>query len=314
MDSDPVRVPHAGEASRPSQAIGTSNADIAQRLDEMAQLLQAQQANPYRVEAYRHAASTVRTLDRDIAGLFAAEGIAGLDALPTIGPGIAGAIAEMLNTGRWSQLERLRGELDPTAVFRMIPGVGAELATRIHDTLHVDTLEALEHAAHDGRLEAVPGIGARRASAIAALVSDLLAHRRPARAPHAPAANTADRLRPPVEMVLDVDREYRQKAAAGRLRTIAPKRFNPGGEAWLPILQTTRGDWHFTALYSNTKHAHELGRTHDWVVIYFYDPHHVEQQCTVVTETRGALTGSRVVRGREADCYAWYGSPAADRQ
>ena len=52
--------------------------------------------------------------------------------------------------------------------------------------------------------------------------------------------------------------------------------------------------------------AHELGRTRDWVVIYYYDGEHVEAQCTVVTETRGALAGRRVVRGREEECRAHY--------
>mgnify|MGYP001813896273 CR=1 FL=1 len=106
--------------------------------------------------------------------------------------------------------------------------------------------------------------------------------------------------------LLAVDAEYRSKAEAGELPTIAPKRFNPEQTAWLPILHAQRDDWHFTALYSNTARAHELGRTRDWVVIYFYEDHHREGQHTVVTETRGALIGRRVVRGLEAECRAWY--------
>lgn len=70
------------------------------------------------------------------------------------------------------------------------------------------------------------------------------------------------------------------------------------------MLHAERGGWHFTALYSNTARAHELGRTRDWVVIYYYDGEHVESQCTVVTETRGVLAGKRVVRGREDECRA----------
>jgi len=59
-------------------------------------------------------------------------------------------------------------------------------------------------------------------------------------------------------------------------------------------------------LFSNTARAHDLGRTRDWVVVYFYDEHHREGQCTVVTETRGALIGKRVVRGREDECRVLY--------
>ena len=103
-----------------------------------------------------------------------------------------------------------------------------------------------------------------------------------------------------------MDRLYRQKAKVGELPTIAPKRFNPEGESWLPILHTTKQGWHFTALYSNTARAHKLKRTRDWVVMYFYDDEHHESQYTVVTETRGDLKGKRVVRGREAECKEYY--------
>ena len=82
---------------------------------------------------------------------------------------------------------------------------------------------------------------------------------------------------------------------------IAPRRFNPSGAAWLPILHTERDPWRFTALYSNTARAHELGRTRDWVVIYFHQDDEVEGQRTVVTETLGPLAGHRVVRGREGE-------------
>ena len=66
------------------------------------------------------------------------------------------------------------------------------------------------------------------------------------------------------------------------------------------------GDWHFTILFSNTARAHELKRTHDWVVIYFYNNHHEEGQHTVVTEHSGSLKNKRVVRGRELECRAYY--------
>jgi putative hydrolase len=113
-------------------------------------------------------------------------------------------------------------------------------------------------------------------------------------------------------VLLDVDAEYRRKSARGDLALITPRRFNPEGEAWLPVLHSERGGWHFTALYSNTARAHELGRTRDWVVVYYYDHDHHEYQCTVVTEFRGPLRGKRVVRGREQECREFYaGSVAA---
>jgi hypothetical protein len=105
--------------------------------------------------------------------------------------------------------------------------------------------------------------------------------------------------------LLDVDREYRERGSRGELRRIAPRRFNPSGKPWLPILHAERDDWTFTALYSNTARAHELGMTRDWVILVYERDGH-EEQCTVVTETRGVLAGHRVVRGREGECRAHY--------
>jgi hypothetical protein len=183
-----------------------------------------------------------------------------------------------------------------------VPGLGHRLAERIHEELHVDTLEGLELAAHDGRLESVPGVGPRRAAAIRASLQSMLSRSRPYRA----TAGRRTAAGPSVQTLLDVDREYRERAAAGTLPTIAPRRFNPSGEAWLPVLHTTRDGWHFTALYSNTAQAHQLDRTRDWVVLYCYDDQHAEGQHTVVSETHGPLVGRRVVRGREAECRGYY--------
>jgi hypothetical protein len=110
---------------------------------------------------------------------------------------------------------------------------------------------------------------------------------------------------PDVSTLLDVDAEYRHKAEAGELKTIAPKRFNPDNEAWLPILHTERGDWDFTVLYSNTSRAHKLDKTHDWVVIY-YSRNGRESQATVVTAGSGPLKGKRIVRGRETETREYY--------
>lgn len=285
--------------SPPGGAGGEWNAFVAEKLREAADILVQQQANPFRINAYRRAADTIGALGEQLDVIFEARDVGGLEALPNIGRSLAAAIAEMLRTGRWTQLERLRGTLDPVKAFRTVPGIGPELAARIHDHLDIDTLEALEVAAHDGSLEAVPGVGPRRASAVRHALAAMLARHRPA-----PRSGIAER--PPLPLILDVDAEYRERAEAGDLVTIAPRHFNPKKKAWLPILHTRRGHWEFTALYSNTPLAHQLKRTRDWVVIYYHTDSDPEGQCTVVTETGGSLKGRRVVRGREKDCRRHY--------
>ncbi|HET7362932.1 MAG TPA: hypothetical protein VFJ70_05080 [Burkholderiales bacterium] len=115
---------------------------------------------------------------------------------------------------------------------------------------------------------------------------------------------------PGVDLLLEVDREYREKAHAGLLPKIAPRRFNPDRVPWLPVLHKRHDPWNFTALFSNTERAHEFHRTYDWVVIFFSDADGEEGQVTVVTERRGDLTGSRVVRGREPECARYYRAAA----
>ena len=276
----------------------TLNNRAAEIFRECAEILKHQAANPYRVNAYVRAANVLDALQDDVRELLEKEGADGLVKLPGIGKGLAAAIDEIARTGHLSQLDRLRGEASPETLFQTLPGVGRKLAEDIHETLHVDTLEALETAAHDGSLLTVPGVGERRAAAIRAGLSALLGRGQAQRSRRGPA--------PPVRLLLAIDASYRQRAAAGELPKIAPKRFNPEGKAWLPILHTEREGWHFTALFSNTARAHDLGKTDDWVVLYFHTDHGSEAQRTVVTETSGKLRGRRVVRGREAECAKLY--------
>ncbi|HSE27308.1 MAG TPA: helix-hairpin-helix domain-containing protein [Gemmatimonadales bacterium] len=275
---------------------------VAERLEEMARLLEEQGANRFRVAAYRRGAEAVRGLGRPLPDLVVEGGMEALDAVPGIGPRLARIIRDLVDTGRSPMLERLRGESDPVALLATVPGLGPTLAERVHERLGVSTLEALEAAAHDGRLGTVPGLGPRRLEAVRQSLAARLARTRP-RPPTGPAE-------PPVAELLEVDREYRRRARKGTLRHIAPRRFNPAGEAWLPVLHTARGPREYTALFSNTALAHRLGRTHDWVVIY-HDGAGPEHQDTVVTAGRGPLEGRRVVRGREGECLELYAAGEA---
>jgi hypothetical protein len=276
----------------------------------MAVLLEVQRDNPFRVAAYRRAVDTVARLLHPLRDIHGTAGTAGLDALPGTVSRNAAAIGELLTTGSWTQLARLRGAANPDALFRTIPSVGPELAHRLHGELEVDTIEALEVMARDGRLETVPGIGARRAASIRAALTEMLDRQRRLRNGARIRAQGAE---PPIDMLLAVDLEYRTLAEAGNLPKIAPKRFNPEGAAWLPVLHTEKPGWHFTALHSNTARDHERDRAHDWVVLYGEDAAHREHQFTAVTAGSGSPVGRRIVLGREAECRQWYARDGAAR-
>ena len=291
---------HKTQSSRISVAKNL-NQQVADQLREIAYLLEQQKANPFRFRAYLNAANTVEGLSENIKDIVEKQGIQGLVALPAIGSGIARSIYEYVAIGSMTRLKNLKGESDPIRLFQSIPGVGPELANRIYTYTHADSFEALEIAIHNGVLSGVPGLGENRLNGIQAWLLKTLGEQR-IRSRVKQVAEHA----PSIALLIKVDSEYREKSNAGKLPTIAPKRFNPEGKAWLSILHATVEGWHFTALFSNTLLAHQLKRTDDWVVIYFYDEDHQEGQYTVVTETRGPLTGKRVVRGRELECREFY--------
>jgi putative hydrolase len=272
------------------------NQDIGSRLDEVATLLAEQGANRFRVQAYRHAAEAVRALDQPVSNLLAREGLPGLESIPGVGQSIARAIRDLVLHGRLALLDRMRGDHDPVTLLRSVPGVGRVLAEKLHVELGLESLADLEAAAHDGRRRDFAGIGGKRLAGLRDSLAQRLGRIR-APAPLRPGSLAE----PSVAELLDVDREYRTGAVAGTLPKIAPRRFNPDREAWLPVLHTQRGNRHYTALFSNTAHAQALKRTRDWVVLY-HDAGDGEHQHTVITAAYGPLQGRRIVRGRESEC------------
>lgn len=297
------RLPMISATNDPSMVSASwTNDQLAERLEEVAMLLEEQGANPFRVRAYRTGAETLRTTDRPVQDILKSEGRDGLMRLPGIGESLAGAIEQLVTTGQLGLLNRLRGEGDVERLLTTVGGIGPELAKRIHEVLGIETLQDLEAAAYDGRLLQVPGMGAKRIRTIRESLSGRFRRRS---TPLSPTSRAPVVGEPPVSELLDIDEEYRNKARAGTLPRIAPRRFNPTRDAWLGILHTQRGPRHYTALFSNTARAHELGATRDWVVIY-RDDRDGDGQWTVVTARMGRWKGKRIVRGRERQCAAYY--------
>ena len=286
-----------------------SNDTIAEALEHLADRLAEREANPHRVQAYRTAAQTARSAEAPLAVLLEQGGPEALKVLPGIGESLASRIGGFIQTGRLVLLEQINQSFSPKTLFTRVTGIGPELAQRIYDELNIETLEALEMAAYDGRLEQVEGFGWRRIRAVRAQLNALLSGQSRRRARRfrrmQPGRTSGTPNLPSAAMLLSVDREYRHRSAFNDLPRIAPRRFNPSAEAWLPVLNTQRKPWSFTALFSNTARAHQLEKTNDWVVIYC-EREGREDQYTIVTETRGDLKGERVVRGRETECRAYY--------
>jgi DNA polymerase (family 10) len=187
------------------------NAEIAAVLNEIADLLDIQGANPFRIRAYRNAARTVSELGRSVLAMVDKK--ADLDALPGIGPDLAGKIVEIATTGSCALLERLRQEL-PQGVTELlkVPGLGPRRVRALYHDLGVQTLEQLHRAAQDGRVQAVAGFGAKTQQAIVEATAARLKEER--RFPLGVADETAQALLAGLAAVPGVARAV----AAGSLR------------------------------------------------------------------------------------------------
>lgn len=134
------------------------NAEIAAVFDEIADLLEIEDANPFRIRAYRNAARMLGELGRSVQSMVA--GGMDLDRLPGVGPDLAGKITEVVATGTCALLERLRKEVPPAVTELLkIPGLGPKRVRALYRELDVQTLEQLHRAALDGRIHTVHGFG-----------------------------------------------------------------------------------------------------------------------------------------------------------
>ncbi|HLE85090.1 MAG TPA: DNA polymerase/3'-5' exonuclease PolX [Thermoanaerobaculia bacterium] len=152
------------------------NAEIARHLTELADLLEIQDANPFRVRAYRNAVRTIETQTTHLAR-FADEGRELTD-LPGIGKEMASHIVELCATGKLAVLEEMLQHVPASLIELMrLPGVGPKKAKRLWDELGVETVDALEAAAEEGRIAALAGFGARSQEKILAGIAEYRQHR-----------------------------------------------------------------------------------------------------------------------------------------
>ncbi|WP_419163050.1 DNA polymerase/3'-5' exonuclease PolX [Candidatus Palauibacter sp.] len=134
------------------------NIEIVRTLDEVADLLEIQQANPFRVRAYRNAVRTINAHATPMRKLI--EQGADLTELPSIGKGMADNVRELVESGRLGVLDQLREEIPEGLVDLMrLPGVGPKKARKLWDELGVESIEDLEEVASEGRVAELPGFG-----------------------------------------------------------------------------------------------------------------------------------------------------------
>jgi DNA polymerase (family 10) len=139
--------------------LAVDNADIADRLETFALMLELVEANPYTIRAYRRAAETIRNAPTPVADLVRTGRVRQLRG---IGDGIAARLSELIETGQIAELAELERELSPDLVgLGRYLGLGARRSIELARALDVRTADELREAAASGRLREVPGIGAK---------------------------------------------------------------------------------------------------------------------------------------------------------
>ena len=151
------------------------NVEIANTLNEVADLLEIQGANPFRVRAYRNAARTVEGLTRSLSDMVAEE--EDLTELSGIGEDISSYIEEMVRTGELSILQEIKEEVPGTlADLLRLDGVGPKKAQKLYNELDVESVDDLEAALDEGKVEELEGFGKKTVEKMRRSIEDFRKH------------------------------------------------------------------------------------------------------------------------------------------
>jgi DNA polymerase (family X) len=152
-------LPSSLAIATPGPSMSVHNADIAKLFNRLADLLEIEEANPFRVRAYRRAAETIEALPQNLAQLVAA----GMDLseLPGIGEDLAGKLKEIVETGRLTLLTEVGARTpESLAALLEIPGLGPKRVHKLHELLSIKSVEDLACAARQHKLKTLAGFGA----------------------------------------------------------------------------------------------------------------------------------------------------------
>ena len=149
------------------------NLEVAQVFEEVADLLEIQGANPFRVRAYRNAARTIRDLSESVADI-CADPERKLEKLAGIGQDLAAKIKAIVESGDLPLRQELRGQV-PAGVRDLlnVPGLGPKRALVLHQKLGINSLDQLRQATQEHRIQGLPGFGVKTEEKILASLEDL---------------------------------------------------------------------------------------------------------------------------------------------
>jgi len=149
-----------------------TNAQAAEILAHMADLLDISGANSFRIRSYRQAAESLGSWAEEIKEIYATQGLKGLQSIPDIGKSLAEKLEELLITGQISQYQELLAQF-PDGILQLlqVPGLGPRTVALIWSELEIGDIDELEQAARRQELRELPGLGAKTEEKILASIA-----------------------------------------------------------------------------------------------------------------------------------------------
>jgi len=151
------------------------NAEVAHVLQQIADMLEFKNENPFKYRSYQMAAETIGSMGIPIADIAARGGAGELQQIPGIGKTISGQILEIIQTGKSTYFEELTKDIPATVLdLRRVSGVGLKTAQLLYRDFNIKSLQELKTLLDAGGLASVPGLGDKTLARIRASLAKLL--------------------------------------------------------------------------------------------------------------------------------------------
>ena len=150
--------------SHQQEEVVIDNAEVARVLQQIADMLEFKNENPFKFRSYQMAAETIGSMGTPVTDIVSRGGVGELQKIPGIGKTISTQILEILQTGKSSYLEELTRDVPETVLdLRRVSGIGLKTAQLLYRDFGINSLDQLKSFAESGGLASVPGLGEKTA-------------------------------------------------------------------------------------------------------------------------------------------------------
>ena len=157
------------------RSLSIDNADVARVLQQIADMLEFKNENPFKFRSYQMAAETIGSMGTPVTDIVSRGGAAELQKIPGIGKTISAQVLEIIETGKSTYFEELTQDIPPTVLdLRRVSGIGLKTAQLLYRDFGIKSLDDLKSFAEGGGLASVPGRGEKTVARVKASLARLL--------------------------------------------------------------------------------------------------------------------------------------------